>query len=109
MRTLFRISKTRTGFQVLQVFCTSCTTGSFPDNLTAGSDGNMYGTTEGGGLIAGVTVCQNLGCGVVFRVTPPGTFTVLPRKIHDFRSTKGLAMVQIRYRRGFETKSEAFT
>ena len=68
--TLFRISKTRTGFQVLQVFCTSCTTGSFPDNLTAGSDGSIYGTTEGGGLIAGVTVCQNLGCGVVFRVTP---------------------------------------
>ena len=75
--TLFKISKTGTGFQVLQIFCTSCTTGSFPDNLTAGSDGNMYGTTEAGGLIAGVTVCQNLGCGVVFRVTPPGTFTVL--------------------------------
>src|SRR6267378_4784611 len=35
--------------------------------------------------------------------------THLAGKIHDFRSTKGLAMVQIRYRRGFETKSEAFT
>jgi len=34
---------------------------------------------------------------------------LLARKIHDFRSTKGLAMVQIRYRGGFETKSEAFT
>ena len=32
----------------------------------------------------------------------------LARKIHDFRSTKGLAMVQIRCLRGFETKSEAF-
>jgi len=51
---------------VLQVFCTSCTTGSFPDNLTAGSDGNMYGTTEGGGLIAGVTVCQNLAAASYF-------------------------------------------
>src|SRR6267378_7521707 len=33
----------------------------------------------------------------------------LTRKIHDFRNTEGLAMVQIRYRRGFETKNEAFT
>jgi len=47
--------------------------------------------------------------------TPPrhlseyATYQDLARKIHDFRSTKGLAMVQIRYRRGFETKSEAFT
>jgi len=32
----------------------------------------------------------------------------LTRIIHDFRSTKGLAMVQIRCLRGFETKSEAF-
>ena len=35
--------------------------------------------------------------------------TVLALKIHDFRNTEGLAMVQIRYRGGFETKSEAFT
>jgi hypothetical protein len=33
----------------------------------------------------------------------------LDMKIHDFRNTEGLAMVQIRYRGGFETKSEAFT
>ena len=33
----------------------------------------------------------------------------LTRKIHDFRNTEGLAMVQIRYLGGFETKSEAFT
>jgi hypothetical protein len=33
----------------------------------------------------------------------------LTRKIHDFRNTEGLAMVQIRYPGGFETKSEAFT
>jgi len=32
----------------------------------------------------------------------------LARKIHDFINTKGLAMVQIRCLRGFETKSEAF-
>ncbi len=34
---------------------------------------------------------------------------VLARKINDFRNTEGLAMVQIRYLGGFETKSEAFT
>jgi hypothetical protein len=33
----------------------------------------------------------------------------LARKIHDFRNTEGLAMVQIRYLGGFETKNEAFT
>jgi uncharacterized repeat protein (TIGR03803 family) len=75
--TLFKISKAGSGFQVLQVFCTTCTIGSYPNNLTAGSDGNMYGTTEAGGFISTTGVCQNLGCGVVFRVTPPGTFTVL--------------------------------
>lgn len=74
--TAFKISKTGSGFEVLQTFCTSCTTGSYPDNLTAGSDGNMYGTTEAGGLISS-SVCQDLGCGVVFRLTPPGTFEVL--------------------------------
>ena len=43
--------------------------------------------------------------------TPPESSSlvrILTRKIHDFRSTKGLAMVQIRYLGGFETKSEAF-
>jgi hypothetical protein len=32
----------------------------------------------------------------------------LARKIHDFRNTEGLAMVQIRYLGRFETKNEAF-
>jgi hypothetical protein len=33
----------------------------------------------------------------------------LTRKIHDFRNTEGLVMVQIRYLGRFETKNEAFT
>jgi hypothetical protein len=33
---------------------------------------------------------------------------LLAWKIHDFRGTKGLAMVQNRCLCGFETKSEAF-
>jgi len=32
----------------------------------------------------------------------------LARKIRDFRNTEGLAMVQIRYLGGLETKNEAF-
>jgi hypothetical protein len=36
-------------------------------------------------------------------------FTGLARKIHDFRNTEGLVMVQIRYLGRFETKNEAFT
>src|ERR1700688_4666447 len=35
--------------------------------------GNLYGTTyEGGG-----TACNNSGCGIVFRIAPDGTETVL--------------------------------
>ena len=74
--TAFRIGKNGAGFQVLQTFCTSCTTGGFPSSLTVGSDGNVYGTTQTGGNF-GPPVCQGLGCGVVFRITPAGTFTPL--------------------------------
>ena len=44
-----------------------------------------------------------------YRPTRLSANLTLALKIHDFRNTEGLAMVQIRYRGGFETKSEAFT
>jgi uncharacterized repeat protein (TIGR03803 family) len=51
--------------------------------LIQGSDGNVYGTTDRGGLVAG---CSNgaattnpyyVGCGTVFKITPTGEETVL--------------------------------
>jgi len=42
------------------------------------------------------------------REAESGNYLHLARKIHDFRNTEGLAMVQIRYLGGFETKNEAF-
>jgi uncharacterized repeat protein (TIGR03803 family) len=70
---LFKLSKSGTGFTVIENYCTTCTTGAFPDNIIAGSDGNLYGTTADGGS----STCQGLGCGVVFKLTTSGTYTVL--------------------------------
>ena len=75
--TVFKVSKSGSGFQVLQTFCTSCTTGGFPNNIIPGTDGNLYGTTTAGGFFPSNGSCEGLGCGVVFRLTPPGTYTVL--------------------------------
>lgn len=74
--TLWRIQKDGKGFQVLQQFCTSCANGAYPNNIIAASDGNLYGTTGYGGNFNGF-VCSSLGCGVVFRLTTSGVYTVL--------------------------------
>ena len=37
-----------------------------------GTDGNLYGTTYGGGV-----GCNYFGCGTVFRITPTGVLTTL--------------------------------
>jgi uncharacterized repeat protein (TIGR03803 family) len=42
--------------------------GTFPNCIIAGSDGNLYGTTAGGGTN---------GSGTAFKLTPEGTLTVL--------------------------------
>ena len=75
--TVFRI--TREGkFKVLHTF--EGTDGFDPFGvLVQASDGNLYGTTVGGG-----TDCSG-GCGTVFRVTPNGTFTT----VHAFNFTDG--------------------
>jgi uncharacterized repeat protein (TIGR03803 family) len=59
-------------FTTLYSFCPqggACTDGAFPDGaLVQATDGNLYGTTNGGGAN---------GSGTVFKITPSGTLTTL--------------------------------
>jgi uncharacterized repeat protein (TIGR03803 family) len=69
--TIFKINSSGT-LTTLYTFCSTnpCTDGTDPyASLVQGSDGNFYGTTEGGGF--------GLGAGTIFRITPSGTFTTL--------------------------------
>jgi uncharacterized repeat protein (TIGR03803 family) len=59
---------------------TACDNGANPNLPTQGSDGNFYGTTQGGGG----SPCPP-GCGVVYRVTPAGKIKVL----HAFQGPDG--------------------
>jgi len=43
--------------------------GYVPGNVVFGSDGSLYGVTEAGGPPSGV--CRRVGCGTVFKLTPP--------------------------------------
>ncbi len=64
---------------LLHSFCTqtNCTDGAEPGAaLLRGSDGNFYGTANAGGAN---------GAGVIFRITPSGTYTVL----HNFVAGDG--------------------
>jgi uncharacterized repeat protein (TIGR03803 family) len=79
--TVFKITPSGT-LTTLYSFCSqaSCTDGANPTSgLIQADDGNLYGTTEYGGII-------NLGecgggvfgsCGTVFKITPSGTLTTL--------------------------------
>ena len=51
--------------------------------LVQGRDGNFYGTTYAGGIN---TLANGGGAGIVFKITPSGTFT----KLHDFAGPDGL-------------------
>jgi uncharacterized repeat protein (TIGR03803 family) len=76
--TVFKITSAGT-LTTIYSFCsqTNCADGSTPfAGLVLGTDGNFYGTTEGGG---------SNGDGTVFKVTPTGTLTTL----HSFDSTDG--------------------
>jgi uncharacterized repeat protein (TIGR03803 family) len=69
---------------VLYNFCSqpSCTDGTYPGPIILATDGNFYGTTQGGGIAGS---CSNYGCGTVFKITAGGAFTVL----HSFSGADG--------------------
>ncbi len=72
--TVFHLDSSNT-LTVLHSFCAdnNCTDGFVPTTLLEGADGNFYGTTYGGG---------DADHGIVFQLTPSGTFAVL----HSFCS-----------------------
>jgi uncharacterized repeat protein (TIGR03803 family) len=72
--TIFRMALSGT-LTTIYGFCaeSGCPDGSSPaSTLVKGADGDLYGTTQGGGT-AGV------GAGTVFKITPSGTLTTLHR------------------------------
>jgi uncharacterized repeat protein (TIGR03803 family) len=77
--TVYKMT-TRGAYSAIYTFCTEaapCTlTGGYPTGgVTLGFDGNLWGTTSGGGKD---------GAGTVFKVTPAGALT----KVYDFTNGK---------------------
>jgi len=84
--TIFKITPSGM-LTTLYIFCSgeneSCPYGGFPsEGLIQATDGNFYGTANGGGA----NTCSPFGgCGTVFRMTPGLTLTAL----HSFDGTDG--------------------
>jgi uncharacterized repeat protein (TIGR03803 family) len=87
---LYRVSKTGTGFQVLNRFCSlsNCADGG-GGPLVPGIDGNLYGASFQGGTGSCGSFYQ--GCGTIFRVTPStGAYDVVfnfPGSTDEFPSS----------------------
>jgi uncharacterized repeat protein (TIGR03803 family) len=71
------------GFTSLYGFCAvgNCADGRIPGALIQATDGNFYGTTSIGGNLN----CKEVGCGVIFKITPAGVLTTL----YTFCNTTG--------------------
>jgi uncharacterized repeat protein (TIGR03803 family) len=72
--TIFKITPSGT-LTTLYSFCaqSGCADGDFPlAGLVQGTNGDLYGTTFGGGAN-----CAPNGCGTVFKITPSGSLTTL--------------------------------
>ncbi len=73
--TVFNVT-TSGQLKIIHNFGTTTADGAFPTGgLTLGTDGNFYGTTMQGG---------NQSMGVIFKITPTGTLTIL----HNFNTFK---------------------
>jgi uncharacterized repeat protein (TIGR03803 family) len=67
--TVFKLNKDGSGYAVLHSFFASQTDGFKPmAGLLAGSDGALYGTTDGGGDVPVMA-----GAGIVFKINPDGS------------------------------------
>jgi uncharacterized repeat protein (TIGR03803 family) len=67
------------GINILHNFQAGAHDGAYPYGpLVQASDGNFYGVTPYGGK----TICEG-GCGIVFKITPEGAFSIL----HYFKDT----------------------
>ncbi|HEV2177823.1 MAG TPA: choice-of-anchor tandem repeat GloVer-containing protein [Terriglobia bacterium] len=77
--TVFRITASGT-LTTLYSFCsqTNCADGAGPSGLVQAADGNLYGTTSGGGG-------SGISAGTVFKITPSGALT----KLYSFCSQSG--------------------
>ena len=74
---LIRCDSAPTGYdyKVLYTFTGGADGGSPYGGLVRDTAGNLYGTTQGGGAVG--STCRQGTCGVVFKLTPSGTETVL--------------------------------
>jgi uncharacterized repeat protein (TIGR03803 family) len=77
--TVFKITPSGT-LTTLYSFCSQsgCTDGADPEAaLVQGTDGNLYGTTEGGANGSCELTGSAVDCGTVFKITPGGTLKTL--------------------------------
>lgn len=73
--TVFKLSPTGEE-TILHSFNENGTDGAYPGaGLLGDNEGNLYGTTWGGG--AYTSSCEGFGCGTVFKLTSSGTETIL--------------------------------
>jgi uncharacterized repeat protein (TIGR03803 family) len=78
MGTVYRLDKTGKE-TVLHSFTGGHDGGNPFSTVIFDPDGNLYGTTEIGGDTEGCDIGDMNGCGVVFKISPSGKFTVLHR------------------------------
>lgn len=70
----------RNGYFIVHSFGASSTDGVYPQSgLMQDANGNIWGTTPGGGTSPD-SLCGNYGCGIVFEIAANGTYSI----VHNF-------------------------